>query len=38
MTSNFNWLDGYSPSVRGIQTTAEGPCSYYNFKAAWLAA
>jgi peptide/nickel transport system substrate-binding protein len=38
VTNNFNWLDAYSPKVRGIQTTAAGPCNYYDFKQAWLAA
>jgi peptide/nickel transport system substrate-binding protein len=38
VTNNFNWLDAYSTKVRGIQTTALGPCNYYDFKTAWLAA
>jgi peptide/nickel transport system substrate-binding protein len=38
ITNNFNWLDGYSPKVRGIQTSSLGPCDYYDFKRAWLAA
>jgi peptide/nickel transport system substrate-binding protein len=38
ITNNFNWLDGYSPKVRGIHTTAAGPANYYDFKRAWLAA
>jgi peptide/nickel transport system substrate-binding protein len=38
ITNNFNWLDAYAPKVRGIQTTSAGPCDYYNFKRAWIAA
>jgi peptide/nickel transport system substrate-binding protein len=38
VTNNFNWLDAYGPKVRGIQTTAAGPCNYYDFKQAWLGA
>jgi len=34
--ANINNLDGYSPSVRGVQTTAAGPCNNYNFSRAWL--
>jgi peptide/nickel transport system substrate-binding protein len=37
VTNNFNWLDGYSPRIRGIKTTSLGPCDYYDFKSAWLA-
>ena len=36
VTSALNWVDGYSPSVRGIQTTQAGPCNYWDFKSAWL--
>jgi peptide/nickel transport system substrate-binding protein len=38
ITNNFNWLDAYAPKVRGIHTTSAGPCNYYDFKRAWLAA
>ena len=38
VTNNFNWLDAYAPKVRGIKTTSDGPCNYYDFKSAWLAA
>lgn len=38
VTNNFNWLDAYAPSIRGIKTTALGPCDYYDFKSAWIAA
>src|SRR5579862_615526 len=38
VTTNFNWLDAYAPRVRGIHTTSTGPCNYYDFKRAWLAA
>jgi peptide/nickel transport system substrate-binding protein len=34
--ANINNLDGYSPSVRGVQTTAAGPCDNYNFSRAWV--
>jgi peptide/nickel transport system substrate-binding protein len=37
VTSAINWVDGYSPSVRGIHTTEAGPCNYWDFKSAWLA-
>ena len=36
VTSALNWVDGYSPSVRGIQTTEAGPANYWDFKSAWL--
>jgi peptide/nickel transport system substrate-binding protein len=36
VTSALNNVDGYSPSVRGIQTTEAGPCNYWDFKSAWL--
>jgi peptide/nickel transport system substrate-binding protein len=36
VTSALNWVDGYSPSVRGIHTTEAGPCNYWDFKSAWL--
>jgi peptide/nickel transport system substrate-binding protein len=36
VTSALNWVDGYAPSVRGIQTTEAGPCNYWDFKSAWL--
>jgi peptide/nickel transport system substrate-binding protein len=38
ITNNFNWLDAYGPKVRGIRTSSLGPCNYYDFKSAWLAA
>ena len=37
LTSFLNWLDGYAPDIRGIQTTEAGPCNYWDFKAAWRA-
>ncbi len=36
LTSFLNWVDGYSKSVRGVQTTEAGPCNYWDFKSAWL--
>lgn len=36
VTSALNSVDGYSTSVRGIQTTEAGPCNYWDFKSAWL--
>jgi peptide/nickel transport system substrate-binding protein len=38
VTSALNNVDGYSTKVRGIQTTEAGPCNYWDFKTAWLAA
>jgi peptide/nickel transport system substrate-binding protein len=38
LTDYFNWLDGYSPKVRGIKATTVGNCDGYNYKTAWLAA
>jgi peptide/nickel transport system substrate-binding protein len=35
--ANFNNLDAYSPSVRGVQSTSAGPCNNYNFSRGWLA-
>jgi peptide/nickel transport system substrate-binding protein len=37
VTSAVNWVDAYSPKVRGIKTTEAGPCNYWDFKSAWLA-
>ncbi len=34
--ANFNYLDAYSPQVRGIQTTSALNCDNFNFKTAWL--
>ncbi len=36
LTSFLNWVDGYSPSIREVQTTEAGPCNYWDFKSAWL--
>jgi peptide/nickel transport system substrate-binding protein len=36
VTSALNWVDGYAPNVRGVQTTEAGPCNYWDFKSAWL--
>lgn len=33
----FNWLDGYAPNVRGVQTNAAGANSNYDYHRAWLA-
>jgi peptide/nickel transport system substrate-binding protein len=38
VTSALNWVDGYAPNVRGIQTTEAGPANYWDFKSAWLEA
>jgi peptide/nickel transport system substrate-binding protein len=38
VTTALNYVDGYSTKVRGIQTTEAGPCNYWDFKTAWLAA
>ena len=35
LTSFLNWVDGYAPSIRGVQTTGAGPCNYWDFKSAW---
>ena len=34
--ANITFLDGYSPKVRGVQTTSAGPCNNYDFSKAWL--
>lgn len=34
--ANFNYIDAYSPQVRGIQTTSALNCDNFNFKTAWL--
>ena len=36
VTTALNWVDGYAPSVHGIQTTEAGPSNYWDFKSAWL--
>jgi peptide/nickel transport system substrate-binding protein len=36
LTSFLNWVDGYAPSIRGVQTTGAGPCNYWDFKSAWM--
>ena len=35
--NNLDFVDGYSPKVRGAQTSSAGPCDNYNFSGAWLA-
>lgn len=35
--ANFNWVDGYSPKVRGVQTTSANNCDNYVFCGGWLA-
>jgi peptide/nickel transport system substrate-binding protein len=32
---NYNWLDGYSRKVRGVQTTNAGLCDNFVFSGAW---
>ena len=32
-----NWLDAYSPNVRGVATTSAMNCNNFNFTNAWLA-
>jgi peptide/nickel transport system substrate-binding protein len=34
--ANFNYVDAYSKSVRGVQTTSAMQCDNFNFKTAWL--
>jgi len=34
--ANPNYLDAYSPAVRGLETTSAGPCANYAFRKAWL--
>jgi peptide/nickel transport system substrate-binding protein len=36
--SNFNYVDGYGSTVRGIQTTSNMNCDNFNFKTAWFPA
>lgn len=35
--ANFNWLDGYSPKLRGLKTTASNNCDNFNFTDGWFA-
>lgn len=35
--ANTNWVDAYSPSVRGVQTTTALNCANFDFSGAWLA-
>lgn len=35
--ANFNYVDAYATTVRGIQTTSAMTCDNFNFKTAWLA-
>ncbi len=34
--ANTNWVDAYSPNVRGAQTTPALNCDNYNFTGTWL--
>ena len=34
--ANTNWVDAYSPAVRGVQTTAVLNCGNFDFSGAWL--
>ena len=34
---NVNWLDAYSPNVRGVQTTEAMNCNNFDFGPAWIA-
>ena len=34
--SNFNYVDAYGLSVRGVQTTSSMSCDNFNFKTAWV--
>ncbi len=35
LLANYNWLDGYGRTVRGVKTSNAGPCDYFSFQGAW---
>lgn len=38
INSNLNFVDGYSPKVRGVSTNRVSNCNNYTFSGGWLAA
>jgi peptide/nickel transport system substrate-binding protein len=35
--ANYNWVDGYSTKLRGVQTTSSNNCDNYVFSGGWFA-